>query len=223
MFSRTVRRRALQLALRNPSASTTTSTTAASATSRFPTSIIQRRTITRAPKPGDGPLMERRGDRELPHVDDYTFQWRRTFPIFVVLITISSLAIFNYQKSSSPVVASTLYALRTSPKARELLGDEIYFKHQIPWISGTMNQLQGRVDVSFKVKGTRCGEAVMRFASFRPGAKAMFETTEWSLEFPDGRTVDLLDGDDPFKGLVGTPMTEEEREEATRGFRQQLK
>ncbi|KAK6825697.1 cytochrome oxidase assembly [Apiospora arundinis] len=213
MFSRTVRRRALQLALRNPSTTTTSSTTA---TSRFPTSIIQRRTLTRAPKPGDGPLMERRGDRELPHEDDYTFRWGRSFPIFAILITISSLAIFNYQKSSSPVVASTLYALRTSPKARELLGDEI------PWISGTMNQLQGRVDISFKVKGTKT-EAVMRFASFRPGAKAMFETTEWSLQFPDGRTVDLLDGADPFKGLVGTPMTEEEREEATRGFRQQLK
>ncbi|KAK8093806.1 hypothetical protein PG997_000491 [Apiospora hydei] len=219
MFSRTVRRRALQLALRNPS---TTTNTSASATSRFLTSIIQRRTLTRAPKPGDGPLMERRGDRELPHIDDYTFRWGRSFPIFVVLITISSLAIFNYQKSSSPVVASTLYALRTSPKARELLGDEVYFKHQIPWISGTMNQLQGRVDISFKVKGTKT-EAVMRFASFRPGAKAMFETTEWSLQFPDGSTVDLLDGADPFKGLVGTPMTEEEREEATRGFRQQLK
>ncbi|KAK8025154.1 hypothetical protein PG990_002977 [Apiospora arundinis] len=219
MFSRTVRRRALQLALRNPSTTTTSSTTA---TSRFPTSIIQRRTLTRAPKPGDGPLMERRGDRELPHEDDYTFRWGRSFPIFAILITISSLAIFNYQKSSSPVVASTLYALRTSPKARELLGDEVYFKHQIPWISGTMNQLQGRVDISFKVKGTKT-EAIMRFASFRPGAKAMFETTEWSLQFPDGRTVDLLDGADPFKGLVGTPMTEEEREEATRGFRQQLK
>ncbi|KAK8086321.1 cytochrome c oxidase assembly factor 1 [Apiospora phragmitis] len=207
MFSRTVRRRALQLALRNPSAATS-NTTASSATCRFPTSssIIQRRTLTRAPKPGDGPLMERRGDRELPHIDDYTFRWGRSFPIFVVLITLSSLAIFNYQKSSSPVVASTLYALRTSPKARELLGDE----------------LQGRVDISFKVKGTKT-EAVMRFASFRPGAKAMFETTEWSLQFPDGRTVDLLDGADPFKGLVGTPMSEEEREEATRGFRQQLK
>lgn len=136
----------------------------------------------------------------------------------------SSLAIFNYQKWSSPVVASTLYALRTNKKAREILGDEIYFKHQIPWISGEMNQLRGRIDISFSVKGTR-GSGVMRFASVRPSARAMFETTEWSLETPDGVRIDLLDGGDPFKGTAGYSMDEEEREAAmeTRGFRQQLK
>ncbi|RWA08028.1 hypothetical protein EKO27_g7069 [Xylaria grammica] len=58
-----------------------------------------------------------------------------------------------------------------------------------------------------------------------PSARAMYETTEWSLEAPDGTRIDLLDGDDPFKGLAGYAMDEEEREEAleTRGFRQQVK
>lgn len=146
----------------------------------------------------------------------------RTFPIFLVIIAASSVAIFNYQKLSSPVVASTLYALRTNKRAREILGDEIYFKHQIPWIGGEMNQLRGRIDVRFAVKGTR-GTALMRFASFRPTPRGVFETTEWSLETPDGATVDLLDGDDPFRALPAFPMDEEEREEATRGYRQQLK
>ncbi|KAJ8114820.1 hypothetical protein ONZ43_g4812 [Nemania bipapillata] len=125
---------------------------------------------------------------------------------------------------SSPVVASTLYALRTNKKARELLGDEIYFKQQIPWISGEMNQLRGRIDINFAVKGSR-STGVMRFASVRPSARAMFETTEWSLEMPDGTRVDLLDGSDPFKGISGYSMDEEERDEAleTRGFRQQIK
>jgi cytochrome c oxidase assembly factor 1 len=121
-------------------------------------------------------------------------------------------------------VASSLYALRTNRRARELLGDEIYFKHQIPWISGEMNQLRGRIDISFSVKGTR-STGVMRFASVRPSAKAMFETTEWSLEMPDGTRVDLLDGSDPFKGIAGYSMDEDERDAVleTRGFRQQLK
>ncbi|KAI1817103.1 cytochrome oxidase complex assembly protein 1-domain-containing protein [Poronia punctata] len=208
MLSRIVRRRALSL-LRSTNASTTRT-------------LVQRRTFIAAPKPGDGPLMERRGDRELPNTDG--FRWMRTFPIFVALIAVSSVAIFNYQKLSSPVVASTLYALRTNQRARELLGDQIYFKHQIPWIAGEMNQVRGRIDVSFSVKGTR-GTAVMRFASVRPSAKAMFETTEWSLELPDGSIVDLLDGGDPFKSIAGYSMDEEEREVAaqTRGFRQQIK
>ncbi|KAI1354140.1 DUF1783-domain-containing protein [Xylaria sp. FL0043] len=208
MLSRIVRRRALLL-LRNSNVSNARGT-------------IQRRTLVSAPKPGDGPLMERRPDRELPNIDG--FRWSRTFPIFLALIALSSLAIFNYQKLSSPVVASTLYALRTNKRARELLGDEIYFKHQIPWISGEMNQLRGRIDIRFAVKGTR-STGVMRFASVRPSARAMFETTEWSLETPDGTRIDLLDGGDPFKGIAGYSMDEEEREAAleTRGFRQQIK
>ncbi|KAI0439752.1 DUF1783-domain-containing protein [Xylaria telfairii] len=208
MLTRIIRRR-LPLSLRQPNGLKVTR-------------LAQRRTLVSAPKPGDGPLMERRPDRELPNIDG--FRWWRTLPIFLALIAASSVAIFNYQKLSSPVVASTLYALRTNQRARELLGDEIYFKHQIPWISGEMNQLRGRIDISFAVKGTR-STGVMRFASVRPSARAMFETTEWSLETPDGARVDLLEGGDPFKAIAGYAMDEDEREAAleTRGFRQQIK
>jgi cytochrome c oxidase assembly factor 1 len=123
---------------------------------------------------------------------------------------------------SSPVVASTLYALRTSKKAREYLGDEIYFRHQIPWIGGTMNQMRGVIDITFRVKGTK-SEGLMRFSSFRPGPKAMFETTEWSLETEDGTRIDLLDGDDAFKALTAFAMDDDEKEELQKGFRSQLK
>ena len=61
---------------------------------------------------------------------------------------------------------SSLYALRVNPTAREVLGDEIYFKHQIPWIWGSIDQLHGRIDVEFSVKGTG-GWGVMRFKSVR--------------------------------------------------------
>ncbi|KAI1118143.1 DUF1783-domain-containing protein [Nemania sp. NC0429] len=208
MLSRIVRRRALLSSLRSSNGATTRH-------------LIQRRTLIAAPKPGSGPLMERRPDRELPNIEG--FRWWRTMPLFVTVIALSSVAIFNYQKLSSPVVASTLYALRTNRRARELLGDEIYFERQIPWIAGEMNMPRGRIDISFAVKGTR-STALMRFASARPSPRGMFETTEWSLEMPDGTRVDLLDDSDPFKGLVGYSMDDEERAAAeTRGFRQQVK
>lgn len=176
--------------------------------------------------------MERRPDRELPNTDG--FRWWRTLPLFAAAIAASSVAIFNYQKLSSPVVASTLYALRTSRKAREYLGDEVYFRRQIPWISGQMNQLRGRIDISFAVKGTRA-RGVMRFASHRPTARGVFETTEWSLETEDGRVIDLLDdgtGLDPFRGIAGYSDEEDAEDDAaataaaaavTKGFRQQVK
>lgn len=167
---------------------------------------------------------------EQPDTDG--FRWGRTLPLFAAVIAASSVAIFNYQKMSSPVVASTLYALRTSARAREYLGDEIYFRHQIPWISGEMNQLRGRIDIRFAVKGTRAS-GTMRFASQRPTARGAFETSEWSLQTEDGRVIDLLDdgtGQDPFRGIAGfSDVDEDDVDEgpaaaaATRGFRQQLK
>ncbi|KOS22431.1 Cytochrome c oxidase assembly factor 1 [Escovopsis weberi] len=197
---------------------------------------LQRRWITPAPKPGDGPLMSRRADRELPDMQNIGSHWRRTLPLFLAVVTACSVAIFNYQKSSSPIISSTLYALRVSPRARALLGDEIYFKHQIPWISGEMNQMRGRVDVSFSVRGSKA-TGVMRFASYRPSSKSLFETTAWSLTMDDGTVVDLLEGvgGDPFKGLLSDEQQQqqqqydegvgafatEDKEAQTRGFRQQ--
>jgi len=94
-------------------------------------------------------------------------RWIRTVPVFIAIVGAVTLAIFNYQKSSSSVVSSSLYALRTSPRAREILGDEIYFAEQIPWISGEMDQLHGKIDISFWVKGTK-SRGKMRFKSVRP-------------------------------------------------------
>lgn len=161
-------------------------------------------------------------------VTEVSHGWRRTFPLFLAVVAACSVAIFNYQKSSSPIISSTLYALRTSPRAYELLGDEIYFKHQIPWIRGEMNQMKGRIDISFAVRGSRAA-GVMRFASHRPSSKALFETTAWSLTLDDGRVIDLLDGADPFRGLLGDDLLDDDDlallkevpDGQTKGFRQQ--
>jgi cytochrome c oxidase assembly factor 1 len=77
-----------------------------------------------------------------------------------------TLAIFNYQKSNSSVVSSALYSLRTNEEARAILGDEIYFAQQLPWIWGSIDQVHGNIDVSFMVKGSK-GKAMMKFRSIR--------------------------------------------------------
>jgi cytochrome c oxidase assembly factor 1 len=96
------------------------------------------------------------------------------------------LGLFNYQKSSSSVVSSTLYALRTSPRAREILGDEIYFAHKVPWISGEMDQLHGRINISFWVKGTKA-KGKMRFRGTRPDRLSYVGSpliANWNSLFP---------------------------------------
>jgi cytochrome c oxidase assembly factor 1 len=118
-----------------------------------------------APTENSGPLLSRRPDRELPSVEK-SYTWLKTLPLFIALIAVSSLAIFNYQKSSSSTVNSILYALRTNVTSREILGDEIYFASKVPWISGELNQLHGKIDISFWVKGSR-GKGKVRFVSMR--------------------------------------------------------
>ncbi|PGG97977.1 hypothetical protein AJ79_09032 [Helicocarpus griseus UAMH5409] len=170
---------------------------------------LLRRTITSAPGPHSGPLMSRRADRELPSIKSNR-KWIRTLPIFAVIVGASMLGIFNYQKSSSSVVNSTLYALRTSPKGREVLGDEIYFAEKIPWISGEMNQLHGRIDITFWVKGTK-GRGEMRFRSIRDGRMGYFRTEVWSLTMEDGTVIQLLDAarGDPFQASMSNDMASE--------------
>ncbi|KAF2155711.1 DUF1783-domain-containing protein [Myriangium duriaei CBS 260.36] len=157
-----------------------------------------RRTLIAAPKPGSGPLMSRRADRELPSVNT-SRRWLFSIPVFLAVMGLSTAAIFNYQKSSSSVVSSSLYALRTNSQARQILGDEIYFASKFPWISGELNQLHGRIDIKFWVKGTK-QQALMRFKSDRKYRMGYFKTTEWSLQTEDGTVYQLLesDGADPF-------------------------
>ncbi|KAL8812630.1 MAG: hypothetical protein Q9223_000945 [Gallowayella weberi] len=144
--------------------------------------------------------MTRRSDRALPNIQSARKLWLKTLPIFLSILTLSAFAIFNYQKSSSSIVNATLYALRTSETGKRELGEQIYFRDKFPWIWGEMNQLHGRIDISFGVKGTK-GKGMMKFKSVRKTRMGFFETVEWSLEMEDGRKLQLLDEvtDDTFK------------------------
>jgi cytochrome c oxidase assembly factor 1 len=128
--------------------------------------LQQRRTLIPPPKSSTGPLMSRRPDRALPPVESPWRIWLKTMPIFLAVITASALGFFNYQKSSSSVVSATLYALRTNEVGRRELGDEIYFRDRFPWIWGEMNQLRGRINICYGVKGTKA-KGLLRFKSER--------------------------------------------------------
>ncbi|RMZ84286.1 hypothetical protein DV738_g731, partial [Chaetothyriales sp. CBS 135597] len=150
----------------------------------------------------NGPLMERLPNRALPDLDQTEFKWARTLPLFLLFCGVCSIAMFNYQKSTSPTVESILYALRTNSTVREVLGDEIYFASKIPWISGELAPLQGRINISFWVKGTK-GTGQVKFVSGRKAKSRFFETTEWSLKTEDGTELQLLE----LGGDVDVPIS----------------
>jgi len=159
------------------------------------------------PPPKDGEiLLERRPNRALPPVPPLISpQVIKTLPIFIIAMSISLFAFFNYQKQESSVVTSTLYALRTNQLVRDELGDEIYFASKNPWIKGEINQVHGRIDISFWVKGTkRAGEVKLRCR--RRGRGGLYYTQEYSLTMEDGRKLELYDPQgnaiDPFQAIA---------------------
>ncbi|KAF2864090.1 DUF1783-domain-containing protein [Piedraia hortae CBS 480.64] len=146
------------------------------------------------------PLMERRADRELPTISDVLPHWSRTLPVFVLIMIGSTLAILNHQKQTSSIVASTLYALRTNPAVREILGDEIYFASRYPWIWGAMDPMGGLIDIQYWVKGTK-GRGLMRFRSERKTKHDFFQTVKWTLQLEGCQEISLLtsEGSDPLE------------------------
>lgn len=133
-----------------------------------------------APTASSGPLLSRRPDRELPSLKK-SHIWLKTLPLFIAIIAASSLALFNYQKSSSSTVNSILYALRTNDTSRDILGEEIYFNSKVPWISGELNQLHGKIDISFWVKGKK-GKGKVRFVSVRKRRDGFVRCSSRSLQ-----------------------------------------
>ena len=74
-------------------------------------------------------------------------------PVFLVIIAVRPLGRHLHDQLSSSWRSTENGPLRTSPAPTT--GDEIYFRQRIPWISGEMNQMQGRIHIRFAVRGTR--------------------------------------------------------------------
>lgn len=92
-------------------------------------------------------------DRDFPDPFAKEKQNRWYFVSYGLGVILSCAAIFNYEKTTSPIITLTFFILRRSTLAKELLGPTIGYSSLMPWISGPLNTVQGRVDISFGVKG----------------------------------------------------------------------
>lgn len=57
----------------------------------------------------------------------------------------------NYQRLSSSVVTGTLFMVRYDPRVIELLGPQIDYADNWPWITGTVNHFKGKVAIAFDI------------------------------------------------------------------------
>lgn len=107
--------------------------------------------------------------------------------------------IFNNERSDNPSVNNTLLELRRNKKFRDLLGNNIRLDGTIiPWISGTLNQVKGDVDISFYVIGNKNRRAKVFFKAEKNADELNFRIVHWYFYLEDEPDVkyDLYNGDE---------------------------
>jgi len=138
--------------------------------------------------------------RALPRLES------RFLPIKAILLGALGISLWgafllhttNAEKASSSVVKGILRELRDNEVLRGVLGDAIrvqgeWWLNGSPWIRGKVSTMQGSVDVSFRVKGTR-GAATVYFTSIRRDKGLPFEILRFKVISDDESGKVLFDG-----------------------------
>ncbi|WVR03878.1 hypothetical protein IAU60_000877 [Kwoniella sp. DSM 27419] len=147
-------------------------------------------------------IYERPGDRDLPKIGT-----KLPFVIGLGLLGLGwglfLLHATNQERLASSVLRQVTFQLRNSKEVIALLGEHIKLQENWwalgqPWISGTINLMQGRVDLSFRIRGDR-GAGTVYFTSIRPQEKGAWRIVRYKIIADDGEVLRLED----LEGMKG--------------------
>ncbi|GAA5825247.1 hypothetical protein JCM3770_003170 [Rhodotorula araucariae] len=152
--------------------------------------------------------------RRYPHqrIEHQLPELKSRTPLYLSIALISAAAwgLFlayatNNERANSSVVRSLTFQLRSWPAVREFLGDGIKIEPLVAdfvRIKGSINMLAGRIDVQFRVRGSKAA-GTASFTSIRRGKDGRFEVLRWKITRDDGAVLDLagLDLSQPIAGL----------------------
>lgn len=101
----------------------------------------------------------------------------------------------NETKATSTVVKHILRTTAKDASLRQLLGDEItpkpeWWLNGRPRIRGEPNQLQGNIDLSMRLRGSR-GAGTLHFTSIRKARGTPYEILRFRVITDDGRVVEV--------------------------------
>ncbi|CAG8498841.1 10183_t:CDS:2 [Paraglomus occultum] len=113
---------------------------------------------------------------------------------------------FNHQRQASSIVKNSIFHVRYDQEAKEVLGDNIDFASSWPWISGSVNHLKGKINISYDVKGSK-GKGRVHFHSVRRGYDQRWEVLEFSLTSEDGRIVYIKGSSGKLEKDANEPIT----------------
>ncbi|KAE9400405.1 DUF1783-domain-containing protein, partial [Gymnopus androsaceus JB14] len=120
--------------------------------------------------------------------------------ILFSLLGISLWALFityvtNQEKMSSSVVKGIVKELRgdSGLSLRQSLGDAIrmqgeWWLNGDPWVRGNISTMQGNIDLSFRVRGTK-GAGTVYFTSIRRDKGLPFEILRFKVISDDGKVI----------------------------------
>ncbi|KAJ7462785.1 cytochrome oxidase complex assembly protein 1-domain-containing protein, partial [Mycena galericulata] len=139
--------------------------------------------------------------RNLPRIEK---RWPAVLGLTAVVLT--GWAAFltyvtNETKVTSSVVKQILRTLKADPKLAETLGLAIrpqpeWWLNGYPIIHGQINQLQGNIDLSFKIKGSK-GSGTVYFTSVRKAKGIPYEILRFRVILDDGRVVEVQASPEP--------------------------
>lgn len=132
-------------------------------------------------------------DRELPDPFVKKYENYKYFVGYGIGVIISCIIIFNYEKTTSPILNSVFYFLRRSPKVTDRLGDDIKYNRSWPWISGELNTVKGDIDIHFDIKGDK-DTGTLYFKASRENKRLPFVIHHWYLVI-DKEIIDLKESD----------------------------
>ncbi|KAJ1911034.1 cytochrome oxidase assembly protein 1 [Tieghemiomyces parasiticus] len=141
-------------------------------------------------------------ERELPQIKSHR-TWKYLGLAGGLAIWVVGMgAAFNYQRLSSTAVTNTLFVARHHPAAIEALGEPITFAYGWPWISGTINQLKGIVEIEFGVRGSRAaGQLLVK--TYRQGQQ--WSDQVFQIRLDNGTIVNFLESE----SLLGSTFDKE--------------
>ncbi|KAH8117320.1 cytochrome oxidase complex assembly protein 1-domain-containing protein [Phellopilus nigrolimitatus] len=101
----------------------------------------------------------------------------------------------NQERLASSVVRQILQNLRESDLVRETLGEGVrpeptWYLNGDPWIDGTINMLQGNVDITLRVKGSK-GAGTLYFTSIRKEKGQPFTLIRFKIICDSGTVIHL--------------------------------
>jgi len=158
-------------------------------------SVSSHRTFISHPRPA-----KELPKRELPILESLS---GKLFYVGVGVLVISTWGAFilyamNLERLSSSVVRQIFAVLQDNDRVVASLGDKIiavpaWYAVGQPWVTGSINMLQGNVDVSFRVQGSQGGGTVY-FSSVRKQKGSPFIVLRFKVIADNGEVLILNEG-----------------------------